>query len=188
LSEPVEFAAPAEMRAWLARHHATEPELWVRLWKQGTGKPSITWQDGVREALCWGWIDAVKRSEGPDSWLQRFTPRRARSKWSRRNRDLAQALAASGLMQAPGLAEMRAAQADGRWQAAYAGPATMEIPEDFMAALRAGPPEALAHFKGLDRRNLFAIHYRVTTPKKPETRARKIAEIVAMLARGEVFH
>ena len=188
MSEPVEFASAEAMRDWLAAHHDKAGELWVRLWKVATGRPSITWEEGVREALCWGWIDAVKRSEGDESWLQRFTPRRKGSNWSERNRRHVDELIAAGRMRAPGLAEVQAARADGRWDAAYAGPAGMEIPADFLSALDAAPERARATYETLNRRNLYAIYYRVTSAKWPETRAKRIAALIEVLARGERFH
>jgi uncharacterized protein YdeI (YjbR/CyaY-like superfamily) len=188
MSEPIAFATPAAFGDWLAEHHASAPEVWVLMYRAHTGAPSITWEDGIREALCWGWIDAVKRSLGAEAWVQRFCPRRSRSRWSKRNCDWAEALIAEGRMQPPGLAEVAAAKADGRWDAAYAGPAKMEVPEDFLAALAEAPALARETYAGLDRKNLYAIGYRVTTARTAETRRRRIATLIATLARGERFH
>jgi len=181
------FAKPADFAAWLAKNH-TASELFIRFHKVKSGTPSITWEQAVIEALCWGWIDGVKRSLGPDAFVQRFTPRAARSGWSKRNCNHVERLIAEGRMQPPGLVQVEAAKADGRWDAAYVGQAEMEIPADFLTALDAGPPAARAQFDTLNRQNLFAIYCRLTTAKRPETRAKRIVDFVALLARGETFH
>jgi uncharacterized protein YdeI (YjbR/CyaY-like superfamily) len=141
----------------------------------------------VIEALAWGWIDGVKRSQDAQSWVQRFTPRRARSGWSQRNRGHAERLIAAGRMQASGLAQVTAAKADGRWDTAYAG-RDFTVPQEFLDALAAASDSARAHFAGLNRKNLFALYYRLTTAKRAETRAKRLAEFVAMMERGERFH
>lgn len=186
MKDAVEFATPAAMRDWLAANHATAKELWVALHKVHTAKPSITWEEGVREALCWGWIDAVKKG-GTDIWYQRFTPRGAKSVWSEKNRRHVEDLIGKGLMMPPGLAQVETAKADGRWDAAYAGQKDMVIPQDFLAEL-AKHPTAQATYDTLNRQNLFAIYYRVTSAKKPETRARRIEALIATLATGAKFH
>jgi uncharacterized protein YdeI (YjbR/CyaY-like superfamily) len=187
LTEALEFPSPQAMRDWLTANHATAKELWVALHKVHTAKPSITWEEGVREALCFGWIDAVKKG-GTDIWYQRFTPRGPRSGWSDRNRKHVEDLIAKGLMMPAGLAQVDKAKADGRWDAAYAGQKDMVIPADFLAALAKAPPLARSTYDGLKRQNLFAIYYRVTSAKKPETRARRIEALIATLATGETFH
>jgi uncharacterized protein YdeI (YjbR/CyaY-like superfamily) len=185
--QPLAFATPAHLDAWLAHHHANERELWVRIYKKGSGTPSVDWNDCVIVALVWGWIDGHKKPLDAASFLQRMTPRRPKSSWSKRNREHAERLIAAGRMQPAGLVHVEAARADGRWDAAYAGSAEMVIPEDFLAQLRK-VPAAERCFDGLDRRNLFAIYHRLHTAKRPETRAKRIADIIAKLARGERFH
>jgi uncharacterized protein YdeI (YjbR/CyaY-like superfamily) len=178
--------APA-LRQWLTNHHESESQLWVRIYKAGSGRASVTWEDCVIEAIRFGWIDGQKRSLDEASYLQRLTPRKPKSTWSMRNSDHAARLIADGAMAPAGLAQIEAAQADGRWQNAYAGQATMAIPRDFLDALE-GMPAAKVFFKTLNRANLYAIYYRLHTAKRPETRARRMAQILAQLERGERFH
>lgn len=182
------FARPEDWGDWLAARHDKEREVWLRLAKKATGIASIDWEQAVEEALVWGWIDGQKKADSGGFWLQRFTPRGPKSLWSQKNRATAERLIAGGWMQPPGLAAVAAAQADGRWEAAYAGAAAAEMPADFLAALEAAPEAARQAYAALNGRNRYAIYYRLTTAKKPETRARKLAEIVAMLARGERLH
>jgi len=178
------FESPAQLHAWLQANHASETELWVRIYKKGTGLPSVTWDDCVVAALAWGWIDGVRNALDDTSFLQRMTPRRARSSWSQKNVQHAERLIAQGLMQAPGLAQVEAARADGRWESAYAGSADMVIPEDFLAALRQDPA-ALAFYGTLKRQQLFTIYYRLTSATRAETREKRMVEILAKLGRGE---
>ena len=176
---------PAAWRAWLRKHHAEPEGVWLVLAKKGTVEPtSLTYDDALEEALCHGWIDGQVRRRDDATYKQRFTPRRARSAWSKRNVGLAERLVAEGRMQPTGLAEMERAKSDGRWEAAYHGAAKIEVPEDLAAALAANP-EAKAMFDVLTSQNRYAVLYRVTTAKRAETRARRIDEFVAMLARGE---
>jgi len=185
--QPLSFARPEEWGDWLEARHATAREAWLRLAKKKTGIPSIDWEQAVEEALVWGWIDGVKKAESETHWLQRFTPRAKGSAWSEKNRATAERLIAGGWMQAPGLAEVDAAKADGRWDAAYAGSKTAELPEDFLSAVAASP-KAGATLASYDAKNRYAIYYRLTTAKRPETRAKRIADFVAMLERGERLH
>ncbi len=178
------FASPDLLHAWLQAHHASAPELWVRIYKKGTGTPSVTWDDCVLAGLTWGWIDGIRKGLDEVSFVQRMTPRRARSSWSQKNVQHAERLIAQGLMQAPGLAQVEAARADGRWASAYAGSADMVIPQDFLAAVQQDPA-ALAFYGTLKRQQLFTIYYRLTSAKRPETRERRMAEILATLGRGE---
>ncbi len=178
------FESPAQLHAWLQAHHAREAELWVRIFKKGSGTPSVTWDDCVLACIAWGWIDGQRKSLDDASFLQRLTPRRARSNWSQKNVQHAERLIAEGLMQAPGLAQVEAARADGRWDSAYAGSADMVIPEDFLAALQQDPA-ALAFYGTLKRQQLFTIYYRLTSAKRAETREKRMAEILAKLGRGE---
>lgn len=175
-------------RAWLAEHHAEQAGVWLVLAKKGTEKPtSLTYEQALVEALCHGWIDGQVRRRNETTYRQRFTPRRRRSSWSKRNTEIAEQLLAEGRMHAAGIAEIERAKGDGRWDAAYAGPATMKVPADLAAAL-AAEPKAQATFESLNRQNRYAILYRIETAKRADTRARRIAGFVAMLARGETIH
>lgn len=178
------FESPQQLHAWLRANHASATELWVRIYKKGTGLPSVTWDDCVVAALTWGWIDGVRNALDDTAFLQRLTPRRARSNWSQKNVQHAERLIAQGHMQAPGLAQVEAARADGRWATAYAGSATMVMPEDFLAALQQDPA-AHAFYATLKRQQLFTIYYRLTSAKRAETRQKRMGEILAKLGRGE---
>lgn len=181
------FTGARGFGAWLAAHHATEPEIWVKIMKKDSGVPSITWEEAVIEALCWGWIDGIKKGLDATAYLQRFTPRRKGSTWSRANVGHAERAIAAGRMQPPGLAEVEAAQRSGRWDSAYAGQSDFEEPADFLAAL-ARVPEAQAFYDGLSRVNRYAVYFRLSRLRRAESRARKIDEYVAMFARGEAIH
>jgi uncharacterized protein YdeI (YjbR/CyaY-like superfamily) len=183
----VAFPSREAWREWLAASHAESSGVWLKLAKRGGGEVSVTYDEALDVALCFGWIDARKRGLDERWWLQRFTPRTASSKWSQRNREKALALIESGEMQPAGLREVERARADGRWDAAYAGSATATVPDDLRTALDASPAAAEA-FAGLDSRNRYAILYRVGEAKRPETRARRIEKFVAMLAAGERLH
>jgi uncharacterized protein YdeI (YjbR/CyaY-like superfamily) len=186
-AEPRSFATPALLDAWMKLHYDTVSELWVRIFKKGSGIESVTSDDCVLVSLAWGWIDGQKRSLDEDSYLQRLTPRRPRSIWSQRNCAHAERLIAEGKMQPSGLALVEAARADGRWESAYAGPAAMVIPEDFLSAIERDAA-AKAFYATLDRKNLYAIYHRLLSAKRPETRAKRVAAMVAQLARAERFH
>jgi uncharacterized protein YdeI (YjbR/CyaY-like superfamily) len=179
------FATREALGAWLAKHHAASTELWVRIFKKSTKRPSVTWDDCVVAAIAWGWIDGQKRSLDEDSFLQRLTPRRPRSNWSKRNREHAERLIAEGVMQPPGLAHVDAARADGRWARAYAGSADMVFPDEFLRALKK-VPKARAFFATLKRAELYSIYHRLHTAKRADTRARRIELTVAALAQGKV--
>ena len=181
------FADAAAFAAWLAAHHGSQSELWVKFFKKGSAMATVSKVEAIREALCWGWIDGQLAPFDAAAFLTRFTPRRPGSAWSKANRTHAEELIAAGRMQPPGLAQVQAAQADGRWDAAYAGQAEMVVPEDFLAALE-GNPAARATYEGLNRTNLYAIAYRLHTAKTPQTRARRLAAMLDTLARGERFH
>ncbi|MEZ4361584.1 MAG: YdeI/OmpD-associated family protein [Kofleriaceae bacterium] len=178
------FATPQQLEQWLKAHHATERELWVRIFKKASKIASVSWDDCVVAALAWGWIDGLKKPLDEDSYLQRLTPRRARSNWSQRNREHAERLIAEGRMQPAGLAHVEAARQDGRWDNAYAGSADMVIPDDFLAALRR-VPAAKRFFATLDRRNLFVIYVRLHSAKRPATRQRRLEALLAQLAAGK---
>lgn len=181
------FRTPAELRDWLEAHGAQAPELWVRIYRKGSGVPSIDWTECVVECIARGWIDGLKRPLDETSYLQRITPRKPGSAWSSRNRTHAERLIAEGRMTAAGLAHVAAAKADDRWRDAYKGQADMVIPQDFLDVLEASP-DAKAFFATLDRKNLYPIYYRLQTAKRPETRAKRMAAMIAQLARGERFH
>ncbi len=154
------------------------------LYKKATGIASITWEQAVIEALAHGWIDGVKKSVSETQWMQRFTPRKAGSVWSQKNIGHAEKLMAEGRMTQAGLVHVAAAKANGRWQTAYSGGKGAALPQDFLEAVAANPQAAEA-LKTLDAKNRYAIYYRLTTAKRPETRVKKLAEFLAMLARGE---
>ena len=178
----------AAWRTWLAGHHADPAGVWLVLAKKGTEKPtSLTYDQALEEALCHGWIDGQAGRRDEATYRQRFTPRRQRSAWSKRNTGIAERLIAEDRMRPAGHAEVQRAKADGRWEAAYAGPASMEVPADLAEAL-AAEPKAQAMFDGLNSQNRYAILYRIVTAKRADTRARKIEEFVAMLSRGETVH
>lgn len=181
------FADRAAFRTWLAAHHDTHTGLWLRIAKAAAPLRSVTYAEALDVALCFGWIDGQKKSYDAESFLQRFTPRQKRSPWSKRNREHVERLVAAGEMHEAGLAAVNAAKADGRWDRAYDSPGTMTVPPDFLAALNEHP-DARAFFESLKSANRFAMLYRIQTAVKPETRARRIAQFVAMLRRGESLH
>lgn len=175
------------LRAWLSAHHDTSPGVWLALTRKGGTVTTLTWQQAVDEGLCFGWIDGQARKRDQESSWIRFTPRRARSIWSQRNVAHVARLEEQGRMQPSGRAAVEAAKADGRWAAAYAPPSEVEVPADLLAAV-AADPAAQAMFDVLTRTNLFALVHRVNAVKRAQTRERKIAEFVAMLARHETPH
>ncbi|HEY4346039.1 MAG TPA: YdeI/OmpD-associated family protein [Gaiellaceae bacterium] len=178
----------AAWRAWLAAHPEDAVGVWLRLAKKGATEPtSLTYAQALDEALCFGWIDGQTRGGDEKSYTQRFTPRRKRSIWSKRNVGIAERLVSEGRMAPAGVAEIDRAQADGRWAAAYAGPAGAEVPDDLQAALDASA-EATAMLGVLTSQNRYAILHRIGQAKRPETRVRRIEEFVAMLARGETIY
>ena len=170
--------------SWLARNGASKPGLWLRIAKKDSGLTSVNYAEALDVALCHGWIDGQKLPENARTWLQKFTPRRARSIWSKINCEKTRALRAAGRMRPAGQAEIDRAKADGRWKAAYHPQRSTRVPPDLSKALAASP-RAKAFFAVLSSRNRFAILFRVTTAKKPETRAKRIADFVSRLARGE---
>ncbi len=178
-------ADAATWRAWLATNHQTSGGVRLVLAKKGVSEPTrLTYDDALPEALSYGWIDGQLTRRDEATYRVRFTPRRPRSSWSQRNVDLAEQLIAGGRMQAAGLAEVERAKADGRWQRAYPGSASIEVPDDLRDALAASP-SAQAMWDVLTRTNRFAVLYRVHDAKRPETRARRIAQYVQMLSRGD---
>lgn len=178
------FVSPKDLGKWLRANHSTESELWVKIFKKRTGIPSVTWDEVVIETLCWGWIDGVKKSLDDEAYLQRITPRKARSNWSKKNTEHVERLIEDGRMKEPGLVHVRAAKADGRWKNAYAPPSEMKVPADFIAALES-KPKAKKFFETLNKSNRYAIAYGLTTAKKPETRQRRFEKFLGMLVREE---
>jgi uncharacterized protein YdeI (YjbR/CyaY-like superfamily) len=178
-------ADAAAWRAWLGAHHDESPGVWLVLAKKGTTEPtSLSYDQALEEALCHGWIDGQARRRDEATYRQRFTARRPRSSWSRRNVALAERLFDEGRMHPAGVSEVERAKSDGRWQTAYAGPATIEVPGDLAAAL-AAEPRARAMFEILTSQNRYAVLYRIATAKRADTRARRIEQLVGMLARGD---
>jgi uncharacterized protein YdeI (YjbR/CyaY-like superfamily) len=183
------FRAAAAFEAWLAANHAREPELWLKIHKKDSGLPTVTFAQALDVALCWGWIDGIRKSFDESSFLQRFTPRRTKSIWSQINRDHVARLTKAGRMTPHGQRHVDAARADGRWEAAYApirNATEATIPADLRAAIEANP-RARKTFLTLGRLNLFALAFRTNNMKTPAGREKKIAALVAMLARGETI-
>lgn len=181
------FASQAEFEAWLAVQPRTAPGLWLKIAKKSAGVPTVTKSEAIDSVLAYGWIDGQVGAWDEHWFLTRITPRRPKSKWSEVNRDRVEALIAAGRMSPAGQAEVDAAKADGRWDAAYAPQSTMAVPEDLRAALDANPAAA-AFFEALDRANRYAVLYRLHEARTPETRARRIGQFVAMLAEGRKIH
>ena len=180
------FRSQAAFAAWMKTNHARETEVWLKVHKKGSGLPSVTTAEALDVALCWGWIDGIRKSLDEQSFLQRYTPRRARSLWSQVNRDHVARLTAAGQMTPHGQRQVDLAKADGRWAAAYApirSASAESIPDDLRAAIDANP-RALATFRTLRKMNLFALTFRTNNMKTPAGRARKIAQLVEMLASG----
>lgn len=184
---PIECTNAASWARWLKRHHATAAGVWLRIAKKDSGIASIDHPAALEEALCYGWIDGQRKSEDAQYFLQRFTPRTKRSTWSKINRDKVLKLIDEGRMQPAGLAEVERAKADGRWEAAYDAASVATVPPDLQAALDANK-KAAKFFATLDARNRYAVLFRTQGAKKSETRARRIAQFVEMLAKGEKIH
>ncbi|HWM84945.1 MAG TPA: YdeI/OmpD-associated family protein [Kofleriaceae bacterium] len=183
------FASEVAFETWLAGHHATESEVWLKIHKKDSGRPTVTHAQALDVALCWGWIDGIRKSFDEQSFLQRFTPRKPKSIWSQVNREHIARLVAAGRMTPHGQAQVDAARADGRWDAAYAPirrTSVETMPADLRAAIEASP-RARKTFRTLNRQNLFALVFRTNSMKTPAGRARKIEALVAMLARGEMI-
>ncbi len=181
------FASKAAWETWLRKHHETSPGLWLEFAKKGSGLISLSHVEALEVALCYGWIDGQGAPVDAKRFRQRFTPRRARSKWSQINRAAVERLHEEGRLAPAGVREMAAAKRDGRWDAAYASPRTMTVPDDLQAQLEAHP-RARRFFEQLDSGNRYAILYRLHDAKKPETRQRRLEKFVAMLEAGETIH
>jgi uncharacterized protein YdeI (YjbR/CyaY-like superfamily) len=185
--EVVAFPSAQHAERWLARNHAKSDGIWVRFFKKASGVPSATYDDALDAALCYGWIDGQLKSCDDASWFRKFTPRRARSIWAKRNTEHAERLIREGRMKPAGLREIEAAKKDGRWKSAYDSPSKMTVPGDFLREV-AKNKRAKASFDGLDRANTYAIAWRLRTAKKPTTRRKRFDALLAMLARGEKIH
>jgi|SRR5215469_8390577 len=185
--EMMTFTNPQDLRAWLATNCHQSDGVWLRIYKKQSGVRSVTYAEALDQALCFGWIDGQKKAYDEQSWLQRFTPRRSKSGWSKINTEHAERLIESGEMTPAGLKEVNAAKADGRWEEAYESFGGAVIPEDFLKKLALNKA-ASAFFKSLNKTNLYSIAYRLQTAKKPETRERRIQAIIEKLSRGERFH
>jgi uncharacterized protein YdeI (YjbR/CyaY-like superfamily) len=185
--DAVVFPSAAAWQDWLQSEHARSAGVWLKLSKKDSAEVTLSYGEALDVALCFGWIDAQKRGLDGDYWLQRFTPRRPRSKWSKINTEKAATLIAAGRMRPAGLTEVEKAKADGRWDAAYAGQRSITVPDDLAEAL-AGNPAAADFFGTISSINRYAILYRISTVKRPETRARKITQYVQMLAEKKTIH
>lgn len=183
----ISFASQSSWEEWLADNHSTSEGVWIKMAKKDAGIESVRYPEVLESALCFGWIDGRRESLDEQYFLQRFTPRRPRGRWSRRNRETAGRLIHEGRMHAAGLAEVQRAQSDGRWAAAYEGQAQSTVPIDLQRELEARP-KAKAFFSQLSSQNRYAIVYRLLDAKRPETRARRLAKFIAMLEAGEAIH
>jgi uncharacterized protein YdeI (YjbR/CyaY-like superfamily) len=183
----VSFTSAGEWEEWLAENHTLSRGIWIKYAKKDSGIASLTHDEAIRVALCYGWIDGQADKFDDKHWLVKFTPRGPKSMWSKRNRDLVAQLTANGRMQPAGLEKVKAAKKDGRWERAYDSPKNMQVPEDFLAEL-AKDKKAMAFFKTLNRANTYAIAWRLQTAKKPETREKRKKKMLEMMARGEKLH
>ncbi|HEY4100752.1 MAG TPA: YdeI/OmpD-associated family protein [Gemmatimonadales bacterium] len=185
--EVLTFKTAAEWRKWLLKHHTTSPGVWLQISKKSSTEPSVTYTDALDEALCFGWIDGQKKSHDATSFLQKFTPRRPRSIWSKRNRDHVARLIKEKRMTKAGLNEVAAARNDGRWESAYDSPSTMKVPDDFIHALQKNR-KAYDFFLTLNKANIYAIAWRLQTAKKPATRERRMQVLLDMMRAGKKLH
>jgi uncharacterized protein YdeI (YjbR/CyaY-like superfamily) len=183
----VAFASRAKWNAWLSKHHSTSPGVWLEIAKKGAAAESVSYAEALEVALCYGWIDGRKAAVDEQRWRQRFTPRTPRSRWSKINCRKAMELIERGAMKPAGLREVEAAKADGRWDAAYAGQRSMEVPDDLRDAL-ARNDRARAFFETLDSRNRYAVLYRIHDAKRPETRRARIEKFVTLLEQHRRLH
>lgn len=183
----IPFASPAQWEQWLEENHMVSPGIWLQFFKKGSGIASVTYAEALDVALCFGWIDAQLKSIDELSYKQHFTPRRARSIWSKRNIEHIARLTKDGRMKPAGLKQAEAAKADGRWEQAYDSPGNMNLPDDFLIQLSKNT-KAFAFYESLNKANKYAIAWRIQTAKRPETREKRTKEILEMLDRGEKFH
>lgn len=182
----VGFKLSRDFRLWLAKNHGRSDGIWLRIYKKDSGVPTVTYPEAVVQALCYGWIDGQKKTYDPQSWLQKFTPRGAKSGWSKINTQHAERLIKSGEMSEAGMSAVSAAKADGRWTAAYDSFSNAIVPEDFLQALSKNA-KAKSFFATLNKTNIYSITYRLQTAKKPETRERRMQLILNMLTQGKKF-
>ena len=181
------FKSSAEFRRWLRKQHADSDGVWLRIFKEDSGAKSITYAEALDQLLCYGWIDGQKQPHDERSWLQKITPRRAKSGWSKKNTEHVERLIKMGQMTPAGLEAVLAAKEDGQWQAAYESPRNAAPPGDLLKALDKNT-KAKALFGTLNKANIYAIVYRLQTARKPETREKRLELILGMLSRGETFH
>ncbi|MCB9235812.1 MAG: YdeI/OmpD-associated family protein [Bacteroidia bacterium] len=180
----LEFKTPASFETWLEKNHTQTSGFWLKIFKKGSGQETITYAEALDVALCYGWIDGQKQSYDDQAWLQKFSPRRAKSIWSKVNIGHVERLIGAGRMKTAGFAEIERAKADGRWEKAYEPSSKMTIPDDFLQELSKNQ-EAETFFKTLNKTNLFMIGFKLQSAKKPETRSKRMREIIDKLARGE---
>jgi uncharacterized protein YdeI (YjbR/CyaY-like superfamily) len=185
--EIVSFASSAEWRKWIAQNHAKSNGVWLRFFKKDSGEKTVTYSEALEEALCYGWIDGQAKKYDAESYIQKFTPRRPKSIWSKKNTEKAERLIEEGKMKKAGMLQVELAKADGRWKQAYDSPKNMTVPEDFLQQLSKNK-KAKAFFDGLNKANLYAIAWRLQTAKKPETREKRLKEILVMMSEGKKFH
>ena len=181
------FSSPEKFEDWLEKQHAKSNGIWLKFFKKASGKKTVVYKEALDVALCYGWIDSQTRSLDAEAYLQKFTPRRTKSLWSQTNRGHIARLIKEKRMRPPGLAEVARAKSDGRWDAAYASSKVMQMTDDFAKALKQSP-KAKKFYETLKRVNTYAIYWRIHTAKKPETRAKKITQIIEMLEAGKTFY
>jgi uncharacterized protein YdeI (YjbR/CyaY-like superfamily) len=185
--EQISFETKREFRRWLENNHNKSEGIWLRFFKRDSGITTVSHDEALDEALCYGWIDAQLKKCDDKSWLQKFTPRRAKSIWSKRNADKALELIRLKRMKPAGQEQIELARKDGRWEKAYDSPGNMKIPDDFLKELSKNK-KAFKFFETLNKANLYSISWRLQTAKKPETRKNRMIKIIEMLSRGEIFH
>jgi uncharacterized protein YdeI (YjbR/CyaY-like superfamily) len=181
------FKTPKEWRKWLTKHHAKSAAIWLRFFKKASGAKSITYAEALDEALCFGWIDGQSKKHDARSWLQKFTPRRRKSLWSKRNREHIARLIKEKRMTAAGVKEVEMAKKDGRWEGAYDSPKNMQVPADFLRGLKKDK-RAYLFFQTLNKANTYAIAWRLQTARKPETRDKRMRALLQMLGQGKKLH
>ncbi len=181
------FTTQQAWRSWLEKNHAISDGIWLRIYKKASGKKTVTYAEALDEALCYGWIDGQKKTYDAESFLQKFTPRRSKSMWSKRNREHTMRLIKEKRMTAAGRAEIDAAKKDGRWEQAYDAPSTMTIPDDFLQALKKDKM-AYEFFKTLNKANTYGIAWRLQTARKQETRAKRMQSLLDMMKQGKKLH
>lgn len=185
--DPLFFDEPKDFRKWLEENHDNQTEVWVGFWKKISGKNGMVYDQAVDEALCYGWIDGLVRGFNEQAYMQRFSPRRSKSVWSKINTQKIEKLISKGRMMPSGMITVEAAKADGRWDDAYEPPSNMKVPEDFLIELSKNP-KAETFYKTLNKTNIFHISFSLHGAKKEETRKRRIDKIIQMLEKGEKFY